>query len=70
MNKELPTQVDEACENTSNRKIPVIVKFTKNLRDISKQTSVVIYVENLSILQIFYSNLYKVHKTKEEHCHC
>ena len=37
MNKELPTQVDEACENTSNRKIPVIVKFTKNLRDISKQ---------------------------------
>ena len=36
MNKELPTQVDEACENTSDRKIPVIVKFTKDLRDISK----------------------------------
>ena len=69
MNKELPTQVDEACENTSDREIPVIVKFTKNLRDISKQTSVVIYVENLSSLQILYNNLYKVHKTKE-HCHC
>ena len=29
MNKELPTQVDEACEDTSDHKIPVIVKFTK-----------------------------------------
>ena len=70
MNEELPTQVDEACEDTSDRKIPVIVKFTKDLRDISKQTSVVIYVENFTILQILYNNLYKVHKTKEEHCHC
>ena len=70
MNKELPTQVDKACENTSDREIPVIVKFTKKLRDISKQTIVVIYVENFSILQTLYSNLYKVYKTKEEHCHC
>ena len=30
MNKELPTQVDKACEDTSDRKIPVIVKFTKD----------------------------------------
>ena len=65
MNKELPTQVDKACENTSDREIPVIVKFTKNLRDISKQTSVVICVENLSILQILYSNLYKVPRLKK-----
>ena len=57
MNKELPTQVDKACENTSDRKIPVIVKFTKNLRDISKQTNVVIYVENFTSLQILYNNL-------------
>ena len=70
MNKELPTQVDKAYENTSDREIPVIVKFTKKLRDISKQTIVVIYVENFSILQTLYSNLYKVYKTKEEHCHC
>ena len=70
MNKELPTQVDKAYENTSDREIPVIVKFTKKLRDISKQTIVVIYVENFSISQTFYSNLYKVYKTKEEHCHC
>ena len=68
MNKELPTQVDEACENTSDREIPVIVKFTKDLRGISSH-SVVIYVENFTSLQILYNNLYKVHKTKE-HCHC
>jgi len=39
MNKELPTQVDKAYENTSDREIPVIVKITKDLRDISKQTT-------------------------------
>ena len=36
MNEEFTTQVDEACEDTSDRKIQVIVKFTKDLRDISK----------------------------------
>ena len=65
MNKELPTQVDEACEDTSDSNIPGIVTFTKNLRDILKQTSVVIYVENFTILQILYNNLYKFTRLKK-----
>ena len=64
MNKELPTQVDKAFENTSDREI--YKRFARHL----EANDLVIYVENLSISQIFYSNLYKVYKTKEEHCHC
>ena len=69
MNEELPTQVDEACEDTSDRKIPWSWNSQK-ICEAYRSHSVVIYVENFTILQILYNNLYKVHKTKEEHCHC
>ena len=34
--QKFTTQVDVACEDTSDCKIPVIVKLTKDLRGISK----------------------------------
>ena len=71
MNEEFTTQVDEACEDTSDRNQCDLREFHKRFCKTYRSHSVVIYMENFTNLEILYNRLYKVHTTKDDKlCHC